>query len=297
MDTQLLSLDLSKEDGLAEAVPMQSLLSSYAANWQGIHLEYHRTPPFEVPEYTCQQHIITIPTVKGIEVERIAEGKSQQVVFHPGDLCFAPRNFSLRTRWQQQLEAVHLILEPDLLAQTAFELIEPDQVEFSIHAKQCDPLIYNLGIALKQSLATFGDDSKLYAESAATFLAVHLIRHYATHRPKHQGHSGGLSPLQRQQAIDYIQAHLAEDICLEALSTCLGLSRYYFCRLFKQSTGCSPYKYIIRCRVERAKELLKRGGLTLAEIALACGFSHQSHLHRHFKRQTGVTPKEFANLQ
>ncbi|NJS10840.1 MAG: helix-turn-helix transcriptional regulator, partial [Microcoleus sp. CSU_2_2] len=69
------------------------------------------------------------------------------------------------------------------------------------------------------------------------------------------------------------------------------ISSYHFCRLFKQSTGFSPHQYVIQQRVERAKQLLRQGQMSIGEIAIACGFSHQSHFNRHFKRLTGVTPK------
>jgi len=295
MEKQIPILDLSKEDGLAEAIPKTSLLSSYALGWQGIQLDFHRSPPFELPEYTCHQHIITIPTIHGMKVERIAEGKPHHLTFYPGDFCFAPQDFSLQTRWAQDLEAIHLILDPARIAQVAYELIDPDRVELAYHVKASDPLIYNLGAALKQSLEDFGEDSKLYADSATTFLTMHLLKKYATYKPKSPKYSEGFTAAQLRQVTDYIHAHIAEEICLDALSRLLGLSRYYFCRLFKQSTGFSPYQYIIRCRVERAKELLKQGNLGLSDVAIACGFSHQSHLHRHFKRITGVTPKRFVN--
>jgi AraC family transcriptional regulator len=295
MEKQLPTLDLLKEDGLAEALPMKSSLSSYASGWQGIQLDFHRSPPFELPEYTCQQHIITIPTIHGMKVERIAEGKSHNLTFYPGDFCFSPQELSLQTRWEQDLEAIHLILEPALIAQVAHELVDPDRVALPHHVKTSDPLIYHLGIALKQSLEDFGEDSKLYADTATTFLAMHLLKHYAIHKPRCPNYSEGLPTAQLRQVNDYIYAHIDEEICLDTLSSLLGLSRYYFCRLFKQSTGFSPYQYIIRCRVERAKILLKQGKLSLSEVALTCGFSHQSHLHRHFKRLTGSTPKSFVN--
>lgn len=52
----------------------------------------------------------------------------------------------------------------------------------------------------------------------------------------------------------------------------------------------APYHYVIQCRVERAKFLLSKGDMTLAEVAGAVGFADQSHLDRHFKRIMGVSP-------
>lgn len=94
-----------------------------------------------------------------------------------------------------------------------------------------------------------------------------------------------------RQVIDYINDHLDQDLGLAKLAELVQMSPHYFARLFKQSTGFAPHQYVIRCRVERAKQLLIQGKLTIAQVAYAVGFAHQSHLNRHFKRWLGVTPK------
>ena len=93
------------------------------------------------------------------------------------------------------------------------------------------------------------------------------------------------------QVIDYINNHLEQDLSLIELAAIAQMSPHYFSHLFKQSTGMTPHQYVIRCRVECAKELLLQRKLTIAEIAYKVGFANQSHLNRHFKRLLGVTPK------
>ncbi|BAY81725.1 putative transcriptional regulator [Calothrix parasitica NIES-267] len=75
----------------------------------------------------------------------------------------------------------------------------------------------------------------------------------------------------------------------------LGISRYHFCRLFQKSMGISPYQYLIKCRIERAKELLLQPHTSIADVALKVGFSNQSHFSKYFKRVVGMTPKEFSS--
>ncbi len=94
--------------------------------------------------------------------------------------------------------------------------------------------------------------------------------------------------------IDYIQDNLTQDISLEAIANELGISRYYFCRLFKKSTGVSPHQYVIQCRIDRAKKLLSQKHKNIADVALQVGFTNQSHFSKHFKRIVGITPKKFS---
>jgi AraC family transcriptional regulator len=95
------------------------------------------------------------------------------------------------------------------------------------------------------------------------------------------------------QVIAYIHEYLDRDLRLAELARIAQLSPYHFSRLFKQSMGLAPHQYHTQCRVERAKQLLLSGELTLPEVACAVGFASQSHLNYHFKRWVGVTPRQF----
>lgn len=141
-------------------------------------------------------------------------------------------------------------------------------------------------LALKRELATNSSNSIFYAESAATFLGVHLLKHYSTRKFALKDYQGGLPKYKLQQTIDYIQAHLTENISLEDLAAEAGMSRYYFCRLFKQSTGITPHQLLIKCRIDRAKHLLLRTKHPIAHIAVEVGFNSQSHFSKHFRKLT-----------
>ena len=102
----------------------------------------------------------------------------------------------------------------------------------------------------------------------------------------------GLTDAQLQQAIDYIHTHLDQELTLEQIAAVINISPTYFASLFKRTTGISPHQYVIRQRVKRAKIMLVKTDLAIADIALQVGFSSQSHLTQQFKRFTGVTPKQ-----
>jgi transcriptional regulator GlxA family with amidase domain len=84
---------------------------------------------------------------------------------------------------------------------------------------------------------------------------------------------------------------------LATLAGVAGVSSHHFARGFKQSAGVTPHHYLTQKRVERAQDLLGNTDLSLSEIALAVGFSDQSHLARHFRQMLGVTPGQFRWAQ
>lgn len=104
---------------------------------------------------------------------------------------------------------------------------------------------------------------------------------------------GGLPPRALQRVLDYIEAHLEESISIQALSEIAGLSKFHFGRTFKHSKDMTPHEYMVQCRVRRTQRLLTETDMPLSEIALASGFSDQSHCARRFRQQIGITPSQY----
>jgi AraC-like DNA-binding protein len=102
---------------------------------------------------------------------------------------------------------------------------------------------------------------------------------------------GGLPPVVTQRICEYIESHLEQKIGLEELAARAGLSTHHFARAFNQSMGIPPHSYLLSRRLERAERMLRETQLPLSEIAVATGFSDQSHLARHFRRRTGMSPR------
>ena len=101
---------------------------------------------------------------------------------------------------------------------------------------------------------------------------------------------GGLPPALARRVCDYIETHFDRRISLDSLAAMTGLSRDHFARAFHQSVGMPPHSYLLRRRLDHVEQMLRETQLPLSQIALATGFSDQSHLARHFRRQTGMSP-------
>ena len=104
---------------------------------------------------------------------------------------------------------------------------------------------------------------------------------------------GGLPPKALRRVREYVMAHLDENISVQVLAAIVGLSRYHFARAFKQSEGVTPHRFLLLCRVQRAQDLLAGTEMPLSQIALAAGFSDQSHCSRRFRELVGLTPSKY----
>jgi AraC-like DNA-binding protein len=108
---------------------------------------------------------------------------------------------------------------------------------------------------------------------------------------------GGLPPALTHRICEYVEAHLDEKISLSRLASMAGLSAHHFARAFRESVGMPPHGYLLQRRLEHVEHMLRETQLPLSEIALTAGFSDQSHLARHFRRLTGMSPSLARRLE
>jgi AraC-like DNA-binding protein len=99
-----------------------------------------------------------------------------------------------------------------------------------------------------------------------------------------------------RKLIDFIKANFKQQLSLQNFSQLVHLNPFHLVRIFKKSTGLSPYDYLIITRIEFAKTLLKRGWL-VQDAAMNAGFYDASHFYRLFKRTAGISPKEYRSYK
>lgn len=138
--------------------------------------------------------------------------------------------------------------------------------------------------------------SRMFVDSTVLAVVCRLLTLARETAP--QRAPGAFSSRDWRRICGYIEAHLQEEIVLVDLADTGGWSVRHFSRMFQKSTGQTPHSFILRKRVDRAKDLLRRPELPLAEVALSCGFADQSHFTTSFRKATGQTPlrwrQEFA---
>jgi AraC family transcriptional regulator len=229
-----------------------------------------------------------------VRLEQSIDGQRKVVDSTAGDLAIYPAYLTQQFCWNKEAEFFNLFIEPSFLTQVGYDVFGSDRLELVPYlATLSDPFVQQIGFALKTSLEIDGTSSRLYADAIAHALVVHLLARYSTHSQQIKSIAGGFTQTQWRQIIDFIYANLDRNIHLTELAEIVQFSPYHFAHVFKKITDTSPHQYVIRCRIERAKQLIKMGDLSIALIAQTVGFASQGHFTYHFKRLVGVTPKVY----
>lgn len=133
-----------------------------------------------------------------------------------------------------------------------------------------------------------------YLKSLCELSVVKILRQH-THMRKQQPRFVAHSPAHFLRVVEYIHNNLDLEIRVPELAAMVGLSPYHFSRVFREYLGQSPYQYALNLRFERAKELLTSTELGISVISENLGFSSQSHFQTFFKRNMGISPKNYRN--
>jgi AraC family transcriptional regulator len=185
------------------------------------------------------------------------------------------------------LEFVRLFIDPGFMHRS-YDPCASDRSSAPWLTASSDLLTQRLALELSSHLKRSPRIEPLLVDGAASLLTLRLLR-LANKMPPSRS-AGQLSAARLRIVVDYIECNLGRDITLAELAGCVGLSTPQFCHAFRNSTGFSPHRYLIKRRVECAKVLLRRTGGDIAEIALALGFNSQSHFSHTFRMATGIAP-------
>jgi AraC-like DNA-binding protein len=160
-----------------------------------------------------------------------------------------------------------------------------------------DPIMYGLALSILPVLREPARATTLFLDSIALAFHAHAIYAYGSISGSMGSVRSGLAPWQLRRANAFIEAHLDKDPSISDIAKECGLSASHFARAFRQACGMPPHRWLLKRRIERAKELLLDGDLEIAQIALACGFTDQSHLTRAFSRSEGYSPGKWRRLR
>lgn len=267
---------------------------SWIAGWRSLLLRGY-VEPLEVEGVTTaatSDHLIVLVAAGVCEIESHNGGRWRSASYRPGHLGMTSPGQVVRLRWKSNKphRTLHLHLPSGTIETVAEELGVRASYSTMLPnlLSQTDPVITTIMLALESDVQNGAPD--LYAETAAHFLAVHLlIRHARMQEPRRdhwQDHA-------LRRANTFMREHLSGPVSLSQLADAAGLSPFQLLRAAKAVWGETPLRRLTRLRMEVAQRLLEQGYLPISEIAFECGYGNPSHFATAFRRHVGVTPMEY----
>jgi AraC family transcriptional regulator len=155
---------------------------------------------------------------------------------------------------------------------------------------QDDAIVRHLGMSLLHALHRPGEANQLFIDHTMLAVSAHISQAYGGLRPGGEPNRGGLAPWQIKRACEKLDSDLTGKHSLQQIAAEFDLSVSHFSRAFRTSTGLPPHQWLLRQRVQVAKQLMTVRDLPLSEIAISAGFANQSHFTRVFSAAVGVSP-------
>lgn len=289
-----------QEHGQAKYGMDDLLASSATAGWRGIAIEHRRHPKGELPTFQPQHMEIGIATGCHPEctVSRTGDRLRQHTRVEAGTIWFCPVGvLEEDIRISEWHDVLHVYLPPERFGQLTEArggaAARPEAVRYlgGIY----DEHIRRIGSGLLHELRAPSAAGSVRIDTLALELTACLVDNHSsdTRTGRTTGHKHHLDGMRMRRVLDYMAAHIEDDIGLSDLADAANLSPFHFTRIFGNTMGVPPQRYLSRLRLERAKTLLSLRATPISQVAVACCFSSQSNFTRAFRRATGLTPEAY----
>jgi AraC family transcriptional regulator len=232
-----------------------------------------------------------------MKLERSLDGRNRRENSAKGDIAFLPADAPAMLRFgmddpERVISYSYLIFEPSYLADLASSNGIGGRLDFIPTFATPDPFLHKIASAVASAPRIKDPAGNLFIESLLNAACARILHRYAEVRYRLSG-PPRLTDGQLRRAIDYIHDHIGQALDLGSISRAAGLSAFHFARLFKAATGDSPFQFVTRTRMERAKELLRKTRLPISDIAERVGYQQPSHFSARFRSILGCRPAAY----
>jgi AraC family transcriptional regulator len=213
--------------------------------------------------------------------------------FRPGVVIIIPEGSSSRWDIPKPVDVVQLYLPHTMLERVAREADTATPTDLLERTAHPDPITSRLLLTAADAMEGNGALDKLFRHQLTDLLATRLLAAHTGSPTTIQPVMGGLSPKVLLRAIERLRSDSDADVSLAALASDAGLSRFHFCRAFKESTGLSPHAWLRQHRLEQAMNMLRDTDASVVSVAAALGYASQTAFAAAFRKMTGETPSDW----
>ena len=256
-------------------------------------ITYWRHDPLHDVVGPMSDHVLMAFPDEPVRFER-RDGKTfVNGMTRPGTVTVIPAGSSSRWDIYQPLSVVQLYLPQATLKRVAHEAGSATPCELVERTAHSDPITSRLLLSAADALEGSAALDTLFRHQLTDLLATRMLAAHAGAPTKIRPVIGGLSPTVLRRAIERLHSDSDADVSLAALASDAGLSRFHFCRAFKESTGLSPHAWLRQHQLEQAMNMLRNTDDTIVSIAAALGYSSQTAFAAAFRKLTGETPSDW----
>jgi AraC family transcriptional regulator len=213
--------------------------------------------------------------------------------FRPGVVIIIPEGSSSRWDIPKPVDVVQLYLPHRMLERVARESDTATPTDLLERTAHPDPITSRLLLTAADAMEGNGALDALFRHQLTDLLATRLLAAHTGSPSTFQPTLGGLSPKVLRRAIERLRSDSDDDVSLSALASDAGLSRFHFCRAFKESTGLSPHAWLRQHRLEQAMQMLRDTDTSVVSVAAALGYASQTAFAAAFRKLTGETPSDW----
>jgi AraC family transcriptional regulator len=238
-------------------------------------------------------HVIMAYNGSVQRMERRSGSSVATGTFRPGVVIIIPEGSSSRWDIPKPVDVVQLYLPRTTLERVADEANTATSTDLLERTAHSDPVTSRLLLSAADVLEGSEALDALFRQQLTDLLATRLLAAHTglptTIRPV----TGGLAPKTLLRAIERLRSDSDADVSLAALASDAGLSRFHFCRAFKESTGLSPHAWLRQHRLEQAMNMLRDTDASIVSVAAALGYASQTAFAAAFRKLTGETPSDW----
>ena len=213
--------------------------------------------------------------------------------FSPGVVIIIPEGSSSRWDIPKPVDVIQLYLPHSTLERVADEADTATPIDLLERTAHPDPITSRLLLSAADVLESNGALDNLFRHQLADLLATRILAAHTGSPTTFQPTMGGLPPKVLLRAIERLRSDSDADVSLAALASDAGLSRFHFCRAFKESTGLSPHAWLRQHRLKQAMNMLRDTDTSVVSVAAALGYASQTAFAAAFRKLTGETPSDW----